>query len=687
LYSGPVNKISQKKFGNSSIYFGNAGYGQINNHADLSFGSGDFTIEMWIRPDDLATYTLFNKNVFIYGLNIMINSSGNLVFQASSASSSWDICNATLASGITALQWNHVVICRSGSSIYGFVGGQKGTPVTSSGAIVSDASVVCLGAVAGASPFYKGYMDEIRITKGKALYTSDFTPPTAPFTIADAGTVPAFTELPATPTATPDGSFNFIKVDKGLAIADRNIQSSISWDNLAIGGLVYGKGNKLRWKLPNPDVLPPNTVYGTAISPDSKYFVVGFDASPRIHIYENVNGSYVKLPNPDVLPTGGVYGNGLSFSSDSKYLAVSHLTSPFVTIYKITNGLFVKLPNPATLPAGTGRGCCFSDDGKYLAVTHTATPYFTIYKREANDVYTKLSNPATLPTSDGMTCSFSPDGNYLAIGGSDATILYVYSIANDVFTKLSNPSTLPSGTTYAVAFSKDSKYFAVAHGTSRFITIYSISGGSIVKLADPATLPTGIANGCSFDPNGNLIVNSTVSPYIFFYSKMGETFVKQDNPSTLPTGAGYGLCISKNGEEVYSSHATTPFVTIYKNLTTGTIRSLSGGTAYSTADGKSSTTDTSNGAWPPNNEWDTHIRKSTLNGKIVAGDNAVWNWNAPTRPWCMEAVAMSGMASNMRMARGRTSIDNISPDASTSVGTQYSFRPVLEWDEENQKVT
>lgn len=47
-------------------------------------------------------------------------------------------------------------------------------------------------------------------------------------------------EIPVTGTATPNGSFYFIKVDKGLLIADRVVQRSISWATLNTGKLIQG---------------------------------------------------------------------------------------------------------------------------------------------------------------------------------------------------------------------------------------------------------------------------------------------------------------------------------------------------------------------------------------------------------------------------------------------------------------
>lgn len=69
------------------------------------------------------------------------------------------------------------------------------------------------------------------------------------YTSTTSGAVGTFSELgtcvsgdiPVTGTATPDGLFYFIKVDKGLLLCDRVVQHTISWDTLNTGKYVEGK--------------------------------------------------------------------------------------------------------------------------------------------------------------------------------------------------------------------------------------------------------------------------------------------------------------------------------------------------------------------------------------------------------------------------------------------------------------
>jgi hypothetical protein len=63
------------------------------------------------------------------------------------------------------------------------------------------------------------------------------------------------TEIPVAGSATPNGSFYLVKVDKGLLISDRNVQHSISWDILNAGRFIQG----LIWDWSNIATMTSNT--------------------------------------------------------------------------------------------------------------------------------------------------------------------------------------------------------------------------------------------------------------------------------------------------------------------------------------------------------------------------------------------------------------------------------------------
>lgn len=177
---GGTEQIStaQSKFGGASLYNNGSGYCTFPNHADWSFGSGDFTIDWWeyrtgggcaIARDLPTTYTPF---LISYGAARQI--------YMSSTGSSWDIKNGATGANfgtVTNNVWTHLAITRKGSTFRAFKDGVITETWTSSAAFVANSNPLCIGAAQNAQNF-GGYVDELRISKGIARWTANFTPPT-----------------------------------------------------------------------------------------------------------------------------------------------------------------------------------------------------------------------------------------------------------------------------------------------------------------------------------------------------------------------------------------------------------------------------------------------------------------------------------------------------------------------------
>jgi hypothetical protein len=91
-----------------------------------------------------------------------------------------DSASITMASlGYSISTWYHVAITRNGSTIKGFINGtQKCTTTTSATFPTLTASLV-VGAFNTTPEFvHNGYIDDLRITKGFARYTANFSVPT-----------------------------------------------------------------------------------------------------------------------------------------------------------------------------------------------------------------------------------------------------------------------------------------------------------------------------------------------------------------------------------------------------------------------------------------------------------------------------------------------------------------------------
>jgi hypothetical protein len=108
----------------------------------------------------------------------------SLLLLLSSNNSSWDITSGTTIGAISSATWYHVAIVRNGTTFYTFLNGVQGATFTSSASIYqsSNAFIVGTGGTLGANYNAAGYVSNLRVLKGTALYTSAFSPPTAPLT-------------------------------------------------------------------------------------------------------------------------------------------------------------------------------------------------------------------------------------------------------------------------------------------------------------------------------------------------------------------------------------------------------------------------------------------------------------------------------------------------------------------------
>jgi len=172
-------------FGNSArgvlAFDGNGDYLTVPSGLDFQFGTGDFTVEAWIRSSDLA------------GQKVLLDTRPNgdpliatrWIIYTNGTALNWVVAGTNYSGGALATNtWYFVTLCRSSGSTRAFLDGvQIGSTVTDTTNYLIGASRPIIGAD-GNNPTllnFNGYIDELRITKGVARYTSNFTPPTAPF--------------------------------------------------------------------------------------------------------------------------------------------------------------------------------------------------------------------------------------------------------------------------------------------------------------------------------------------------------------------------------------------------------------------------------------------------------------------------------------------------------------------------
>jgi hypothetical protein len=181
-------KIStaQSKFGGSSIAFDGAGDALTSavTAAMNPFNSGDFTIELWAYITSLSNNPyLFSTTTSGGGANrmaLVATAVGQFEFYTENASAGESL--TTSPGLISTNSWLHLAATRSGSTTKLFVNGSESTSSSTYGKFTTANQRLEIGAAfAFNSNYLNGFIDELRITKGVARYTSTFTPPTAPF--------------------------------------------------------------------------------------------------------------------------------------------------------------------------------------------------------------------------------------------------------------------------------------------------------------------------------------------------------------------------------------------------------------------------------------------------------------------------------------------------------------------------
>ena len=150
----------------------------------VDFGTGDFTIEAFFNSNvvDSSNDTIIQNwgggTGNPVGFAVNRGSSGGIQFYIGSS-----LILDTGANAFVANTWNHLAVARSGTSLKMFVNGSVVVTATNSGNITVGNSNVSVGYdVQGTNNYFRGSLSNVRIVKGAAVYTSAFTPATAPLT-------------------------------------------------------------------------------------------------------------------------------------------------------------------------------------------------------------------------------------------------------------------------------------------------------------------------------------------------------------------------------------------------------------------------------------------------------------------------------------------------------------------------
>lgn len=182
---GTFSPFSQT--GWSNFFDGNGDNLSIAHNTALNLSSGDFTLEAWVywNGANVNAVVMDKDGVAASGYpqyQIALNGSGFLRFLFGGGPSVFQ--ELTSSTAMPKNVWVHVAGVKSGTNMSLYQDGVSVASATQTATITDNARALLIGYSTGqpANAYFDGYISNARIVKGTAVYTSNFTPPTAPLT-------------------------------------------------------------------------------------------------------------------------------------------------------------------------------------------------------------------------------------------------------------------------------------------------------------------------------------------------------------------------------------------------------------------------------------------------------------------------------------------------------------------------
>ena len=178
---------AQSKFGGASLLLDGTGdYLSLSDSSDFNFGSEEFTVEFWLRitSSDVGSSRMIENAAWDDSLNgwtfsmVSGDPAGARRLAIELSQIGTDIFSDV---AIPLNSWNPIAFVREGDTLYLYINGVKQEDTADATGNTFNSEGLRIGASLDALTLMAGRLDEIRLTKGVARYTANYTPATVAF--------------------------------------------------------------------------------------------------------------------------------------------------------------------------------------------------------------------------------------------------------------------------------------------------------------------------------------------------------------------------------------------------------------------------------------------------------------------------------------------------------------------------
>ena len=185
--NGVTVNTTTKKYGTGSMAFSGSNYLTLSNTGYDLLGAGGFTVELWQYQQTTQAWANVVGNWNDNGgatssWFYMYDGSGKPYFGKKNTLTSGDYQILASTTSVPLNTWFHVAIVKNNNIWTIYLNGVSIASFTATTGLVNSTSPMVIGAQTTTGNYpYTGYIDDLRITKGIARYTTNFTPPTVAF--------------------------------------------------------------------------------------------------------------------------------------------------------------------------------------------------------------------------------------------------------------------------------------------------------------------------------------------------------------------------------------------------------------------------------------------------------------------------------------------------------------------------